>query len=206
MDRHVRNPAAWMGAFEASSRALLGSNGRPHGAALGGTPASRPEAIQAMHNIPDLVGSRRRASSVFWLEATATDAFPEHDTFTEYTLSGEDTSVSSTRASTCATGTGSRQSRAWSVVVRGARMNSGSRVGYRGRSVTRRERHNPGAANRHRHPTHTPSLRRRVVEAPPIQPPSVSSFSAPFLSALPHEIQLIGEEREEDRFREGRDC
>mmetsp|Transcript_58083 Transcript_58083/g.138173 ORF Transcript_58083/g.138173 Transcript_58083/m.138173 type:complete len:213 (+) Transcript_58083:97-735(+) len=195
-----RNAPARMGALEASefSRALLGGGVLGHGAALGSRPVRQPEAAGAGWNIQDLGSSRRRAASVSWWETSATDTWNEHDTFTEYTLSegGGDTSVSSTRASTTATATGSRQSRAWSVVVRGARVQSGPRVGYRGRSVTRRDRHDTGAALRHRHPTHTPSVRRRavgVVASQTRHAPHPTLSAVPFLES--HEIPLIGEER-----------
>lgn len=104
----------------------------------------------------------RRATSVGFLGSPTNDTFSEPDTFTEHTLGSADTSVSSTRAGTSAfTGdSGSRQGRGsrrgFSVGFRAGR--SPNAHGYRGRSVTRREgRGGPGAALRHRHPTHTPS-------------------------------------------------
>jgi len=109
------------------------------------------EALEPLGELP---------TPVTWWETNAAETLSEPDTFTEYTLDSEDTSVSITRAPTNMTegsGSASRISRGsrrgFSVGVRGAR----SPVGYRGRSVTRRERQMPGAALRHRHPTHTPS-------------------------------------------------
>jgi len=119
------------------------------------------ELLQAA---PPLHHHPRRGTSVGWWEATTNETLSEPDTFTEHTLDSADTSVSSTRASTSAAtgGTGSQSRvgrgsrRGFSVMVRGGR--SPNAHGYRGRSVTRREgRGGPGAALRHRHPTHTPS-------------------------------------------------
>mmetsp|Transcript_137492 Transcript_137492/g.343023 ORF Transcript_137492/g.343023 Transcript_137492/m.343023 type:complete len:296 (-) Transcript_137492:74-961(-) len=120
------------------------------------------EAFEALGELLYAAGpaDHNHATPVTWWESSATETLSEPDTFTEYTLDSEDTSVSSTRAPTNATegsGSASRISRGsrrgFSVGVRGAR----SPVGYRGRSVTRRERQVGGAALRHRHPTHTPS-------------------------------------------------
>jgi len=124
-----------------------------------------------LEGLGDLLPPVRRGTSVTWWESGSAETPSEPETFTEYTLDSEDTSVSSTRASTSATGTtGSvsrlsrRSARGFNVVVRGGRsphslLHGAAPHGYRGRSVTRRERQNPGAANRHRHPTHTPSRR-----------------------------------------------
>eukprot|EP00927_Polykrikos_kofoidii_P062440 TRINITY_DN57255_c0_g1_i1.p1 TRINITY_DN57255_c0_g1~~TRINITY_DN57255_c0_g1_i1.p1 ORF type:complete len:208 (-),score=24.78 TRINITY_DN57255_c0_g1_i1:83-706(-) len=122
----------------------------------------------------------RRATSVTWWGSSTADTHSESEA---YTRDSEDTSLSSTRASTSAatTGPGSnsrlgrRSTRGFSVVIRGARspnvlIHGLAEHGYRGRSVTRREHQNPGAALRHRHPTHTPSRRpdtptRRAIAA-----------------------------------------
>mmetsp|Transcript_47935 Transcript_47935/g.137628 ORF Transcript_47935/g.137628 Transcript_47935/m.137628 type:complete len:307 (-) Transcript_47935:82-1002(-) len=121
----------------------------------------RGEALEGIGELLAAAPQRRRATSVTWWRAPSA-AETWSDTFTEYTLDSEDTSVSSTRAGSGAgmtEGSGSRMSRGsrrgFSVVVRGARSPAGG--GYRGRSVTRRERQVGGAALRHRHPTHTPS-------------------------------------------------
>merc|ERR1719401_2927291 len=104
----------------------------------------------------------RRGPSVTWWESSTAETLSEPEILAEYMFDSEDTSVSSTRASTNATSTTggiSRLSRgrgplAGYVVFRGARSPHDApargRHGYRGRSVTRRERSLPGAAMRHR--------------------------------------------------------
>mmetsp|Transcript_110957 Transcript_110957/g.237108 ORF Transcript_110957/g.237108 Transcript_110957/m.237108 type:complete len:235 (+) Transcript_110957:91-795(+) len=150
----------------------------------------------------------RRGTSVAWWESSTAGTLSEPDTYTEYTLDAEDTSVSSTRASTsCATtGTGSvrpsrRSARGFSVVVRGERSPAGLLReyghGYRGRSVTRHERRMPSAAMRHRHPTHTPS-RGPARRAP--SPTSFHRFDVQTAGLGPlglHTIHTIGRVREE---------
>lgn len=164
---------------------------------------------------PTALGFHQRYERFDWQRwesnSQISETLSEPDTFTEYTLDSEDTSVSSTRASTSATGTtGSvprRAVRALSAVVRGGRSPSllhGAPPGYRGRSVTRRERHVPGAALRHRRPTHTPNGRRgmtppRTLSGPRLQ--RLQSHSAmagsTFAGFLAHEITRVGEEQVE---------
>eukprot|EP00931_Biecheleriopsis_adriatica_P105946 TRINITY_DN80466_c0_g1_i1.p1 TRINITY_DN80466_c0_g1~~TRINITY_DN80466_c0_g1_i1.p1 ORF type:complete len:203 (+),score=24.26 TRINITY_DN80466_c0_g1_i1:75-683(+) len=147
-------------------------------------------------------GGRLRAASASWGESFSADGQSEPDNFTEYTLDSQDTSVSSTRASTSATqGSNSRLSRTstrgFSVVVRGGRspqalLRGFSTAGYRGRSVTRNERQNPGAAMRHRHPTHTPSRgpnSRRFPDAA-----ALMQAAAEGTRLLQHQIGRVHEE------------
>jgi len=127
------------------------------------------EAQEGLGELRPNPPQRRRGISVTWWEDSTAETLSEPDTYTEPTLDSEDGSLSSTRASTSAatTGTTSRPSqrssmRSFSVVVRGGRSPNSllrglAHTGYRGRSVTRRERRMPNAALRHRHPTHTPS-------------------------------------------------
>lgn len=133
----------------------------------------------------------------------------EPDTFAEYNLDSQDTSVSSTRCSTSATGTvtpswaGSapRRSRAavraWSA---SARSPSFLLRGPRGRSVTRRERHGaaPPAALRHRRPTHTPTGRRltppRTLSGPRTHQFHEGAFAGTFAAFLAENLTQVGEE------------
>mmetsp|Transcript_36222 Transcript_36222/g.84257 ORF Transcript_36222/g.84257 Transcript_36222/m.84257 type:complete len:239 (-) Transcript_36222:163-879(-) len=126
------------------------------------------EALEGLGELRAPPRQRRRGTSVTWWEDDTAETLSEPDTYTEHTLDSEDGSLSSTRASTSAatTGTTSRPSqrsmRSFSVMVRGGRsphslLHGLAPHGFRGRSVTRRERRMPSAALRHRHPTHTPS-------------------------------------------------
>lgn len=109
----------------------------------------------------------RRGPSVTWWESSTAETLSEPEILAEYMFDSlsEDTSLSSTRASTNGTGTTgsfSRVARGRGVsayVIRSphSSLDGRGRLAYRGRSVTRRERSLPGAANRNRHPTHTPS-------------------------------------------------
>lgn len=166
------------------------------------------EALEVLGELP--YRDPRRATSVTWWESDP-ETLSEPDTFTEYALDSEDTSVSSTRASTSATNTASgsltrlsqRSSvRGFSVVVRGARSPHGrfrgaASHGYRGRSVTRRERGaSRTAALRHRHPTHTPSRGPNPRRAPePLMMMLMANHR--HLIAPPHRIHQIGRVREE---------
>eukprot|EP00927_Polykrikos_kofoidii_P009279 TRINITY_DN13865_c0_g1_i1.p1 TRINITY_DN13865_c0_g1~~TRINITY_DN13865_c0_g1_i1.p1 ORF type:complete len:202 (-),score=13.79 TRINITY_DN13865_c0_g1_i1:89-694(-) len=144
----------------------------------------------------------RRAASETWFGASTADTHSESE---GYTMESEDTSLSSTRASTSATTgpssvshLGRRSTRGFSVVVRGTRSPSVLMHGlarYRGRSVTRREHQNPGAALRHRHPTHTPSRRpdtptRRAIAA--AHRLDLPSHIVPYIGF--HEIGRVREE------------
>lgn len=136
------------------------------------------EALEGLGELRGDSGAWRRVASFSWWETGSvaeTLSEPEtYNSFTEYALDSEDTSVSSTRCSTSNTGTtpggsvsrlGRRSQRGFSVVVRGERsphsVGRSTQLGYRGRSMTRRERggRSAGAAMRHRHPTHTPTRR-----------------------------------------------
>eukprot|EP00928_Gymnodinium_smaydae_P021640 TRINITY_DN18467_c0_g1_i1.p1 TRINITY_DN18467_c0_g1~~TRINITY_DN18467_c0_g1_i1.p1 ORF type:complete len:214 (+),score=21.50 TRINITY_DN18467_c0_g1_i1:91-732(+) len=193
----------------------------PHGAAGDdggdadrGSPGSHWEAVYALgdlargatRDIEELwrAGLGRRATSVMWREGSATVSEPE-----TYTLDSEDTSLSSTRASTSATtGTvpgsavrlGRRTTRGFSVVVRGGSSpHALFNRGYRGRSVTRRERQGSrGAAMRHRHPTHTPSRR---LESPLRRVPTAALHRAVPTRMVPfigfHQIGRVREEQVE---------
>lgn len=126
------------------------------------------EALEGLGELRQLGGFRayRRASSVgleqlgtLWWETDTTET--ASDTMnSEYTLDSEDTSVSSTRCSTNYTESISENIR---LRHRGARSPSITMAmrGPRGRSMTRRTQQGPGAALRHRHPTHTPSRMSR---------------------------------------------
>merc|ERR1719183_1500015 len=108
----------------------------------------------------------------------------------------DDTSdVSSTRASTNATSSISRLSRGRGAmagyVYRGTRSPAALGRGYRGRSVTRRERSLPGAAMRHRHPTHTPNRRLISVST------AALAAAAERMGVLLHDIGHVGEEHAE---------
>mmetsp|Transcript_103951 Transcript_103951/g.180627 ORF Transcript_103951/g.180627 Transcript_103951/m.180627 type:complete len:209 (-) Transcript_103951:147-773(-) len=123
----------------------------------------------------------RRGPSVTWWESSTTETLSDPEILAEYMFDSlsEDTSVSSTRCSTNGTGTTGSFSRVARgrgvsayVIYHGTRsphssLDGRGRLAYRGRSVTRRERSLPGAANRHRHPTHTPSrgVSRRAVHS-----------------------------------------
>eukprot|EP00747_Dinoflagellata_sp_TGD_P050804 gnl/TRDRNA2_/TRDRNA2_146977_c0_seq2.p1 gnl/TRDRNA2_/TRDRNA2_146977_c0~~gnl/TRDRNA2_/TRDRNA2_146977_c0_seq2.p1 ORF type:complete len:234 (+),score=20.67 gnl/TRDRNA2_/TRDRNA2_146977_c0_seq2:117-818(+) len=123
----------------------------------------------------------RRATSAAWWESSTGTPTSEPGTWTEYTLDSEDTSVSSTRASTTATGSVPRQP--VGVMIREGRGRT-SFPGYRGRSVTRRRGLSAGrlgAALRQRHPTHTPN--RRLL-----------SLGAANRHPSYHEIGRVGEE------------
>lgn len=200
---------------------VLSESGRVAGEGTTARPGRQPlgsrvqldggEAMEGRH-LPTL-GFHERYERLDWQRwesnSQISETLSEPDTFTEYTLDSEDTSVSSTRASTSATGTTSsvprRAVRALSAVVRGGRSPSllhGAPPGYRGRSVTRRERHVPGAALRHRRPTHTPSRRMtppRTLSGPRLQ--RLQSHSAmagsTFAGFLAHEITRVGEEQVE---------
>lgn len=196
------------------SRAIQGEGtaARPGRQMLGGAPGG-VEAMEVPHQLAPRLVAPRLDERLDWQRwesnSQISETLSEPDTFTEYTLDSEDTSVSSTRASTSATGTtGSvpRRAvvRALSAVVRGSRSPSliGAPPGYRGRSVTRRERHVPGAALRHRRPTHTPSRRMtppRTLSGPRLQ--RLQSHSAmagsTFAGFLAHEITRVGEEQVE---------
>jgi len=149
----------------------------------------------------------RRATSVTWW-ASDSETVSEPETFTEYTLDSEDTSVSSTRASTSATGTAASGSitrrGGFSVVVRGARsphtrFGDHRHGGFRGRSMTRRERRTDGtAAMRHRHPTHTPSRGPNPRRAPePLMMMMMAHHRHPRHPIVPHHRTQIGRVREE---------
>mmetsp|Transcript_70877 Transcript_70877/g.196916 ORF Transcript_70877/g.196916 Transcript_70877/m.196916 type:complete len:223 (-) Transcript_70877:140-808(-) len=172
--------------------------------------AEAAEELGELFRVGATMPGRRGTSLTWWESNTPTETFSEPDT---YTIDSEqDTSVSSTRASTSATtGTtggsasrlGRRSTRGFSVMIRGARspgalLHGLAPHGYRGRSVTRRERRNPGAAMRHRHPTHTPSRRadtptRRAVAA--AHRLGVPSRVVPYLGF--HEIGRVREEQAE---------
>lgn len=153
----------------------------------------------------------RRATSVTWWENSTAETWSDPETFTEYTLDSADTSVSSTRASTNATGEagsltrlGRRSTRGFSVVVRGERSPHGlfhgaAPPGYRGRSLTRRGGRTLGAAMRHRRPTHTPSRDGRADT-----PPNVRARSTAVLLATHRGVAAprLGRFREIARVRE----
>lgn len=159
--------------------------------ALEGLAELRPPPRRGVSDLQHLQlqsGMMRRGTSVAWWESSTAgtaetnsdpETFIEHD---PYALDSEDTSVSSTRASTSATGTtgsasrlGRAATRGFSAVgVRGERsphslaarlLRGAAPHGYRGRSVTRRGGRTPGAAMRHRRPTHTPSRSGRDTAA-----------------------------------------
>lgn len=171
----------------------------------------------------------RRGTSVAWWESSTTETISDPETFIEYDpyeLGSEDTSVSSTRASTSATGTtnsasrlGRAATRGFSAVgVRGERspntlaaalLRGGNPHGYRGRSVTRRGGRTPGAAMRHRRPTHTPSRSGRDNAAadlqmdtpdrwrPPAPRPNPSRVGGPSLASRTGYLHAIGRVYEE---------
>jgi len=154
---------------------------------------------EALEGLGELPRAARRGPSVAWWESSTTETLSEPELFAEYILDSADTSVSSTRASTNTRTTGSisRLSRgrmSGYVVIRGAHRSpsalfeGAARRGYRGRSVTRRERSLPSAAMRHRHPTHTPN--RRIFAAQRLGMP----FDAGGTVSLFHEIGRVGEE------------
>lgn len=128
--------------------------------------ATEAEEIEVLGELR-VLRAMQRGSSVTWWESSTTGTLSEPDFLAEYMFDSEDTSVSSTRASTNATSSISRLSRGRGAmagyVYRGAGSPLGLGRGYRGRSVTRRERSLPGAAMRHRHPTHTPNRRPMAV-------------------------------------------
>jgi len=174
------------------------------------------EALEGLGELRD-PAPRRRGISVTWWEDSTAETLSEPDTYTEPTLDSEDGSLTSTRASDSVgtTGTTSRPSqrssmRSFSVVVRGSRsphslLRGLAPHGFRGRSVTRRERRMPSAALRHRHPTHTPSrgpARRSPALA--VQPVEVEPsallrhhFGAPLAHVGFHRISRVREDQAE---------
>lgn len=166
------------------------------------------DSERSLEMLPEHVPVRHHS----WDHPATVESFSvsEPDTFTEITLDSQDTSVSSTRCSTSATGTltpswaGSapRRSRAavraWSASTRSP---SFLLRGPRGRSVTRRERHGaaPPAALRHRRPTHTPTGRRmtppRTLSGPRTHQFQEGAFAGTFAAFLAHEnLTRVGEE------------